>query len=207
MKILGSLIFVLTLSVFTIHAGNPDKLSYLRTQKKIIPEVKAQAPYYSVQILALKQPPQAPDFFKNVDVAYEYPCSDGFVRYCVGKFNSRSDAEQELQELKTKGYEQAFIVNTKKFDIKGSSYQGVKEIDPDKIYSVQLSAFRYPVYLTYFKNVDNVMEFRMKDKIFRYTVGRFPGSQAKEELKRVKELGYPDAFLVELDKYMPYKIE
>ena len=207
MKILSSLIIVLTLSVFNTLAGNPDKLSSLRTQKKIIPENEATAPYYSVQILALKQPPQDPGFFKNVDKAYEYPCEDGFVRYCVGKFNSKSDAEQELQSLKASGYEQAFIVNTKRFNIKGNSYTGVKEIDPDKTYSVQLSAFRYPVYLTYFKNVDNVMEFRMKDKIFRYTVGKFPGREAKKELKRIKELGYSDAFLIELDKYMPFKIE
>jgi hypothetical protein len=51
------------------------------------------------------------------------------------------------------------------------------------------------------------MEFRMKDKIFRYTVGKFPGSQAEEELEKVKSLGYKDAFLVEFDRYAPFKIE
>jgi len=167
------------------------------------------APYYSIQILALKEPPQEPAFFKKVNVVYEYPCADGFVRYCVGKFNTWNAAAEELASIKALGYDQAFVVNTKKYNFSDSDWSSsnTKEIDPNEIYTIQLSAFRFPVYLSYFKNVDNVMEFKMKDKIFRYTVGKFPGTEAEAELEKIKALGYKDAFLVEFDRYAPFKIE
>ena len=51
------------------------------------------------------------------------------------------------------------------------------------------------------------MEFRMKDKIFRYTTGQFEGSVAERSWPKIKALGYKDAHLVELDKYLPFKID
>ena len=209
MKLFSSLLFVFTLSILNISAGTPDKLEPLRTEKKVVRMDKPTAPYYSIQIIALKEAPQAPSFFKKVNVVYEYPCADGYVRYCVGKFNTREAAMAQLPSIRSLGYDQAFVVNTKKYNFADSKWGSdkTKEIDPNKTYTIQLSAFRFPVYLTHFKNVDNVMEFRMKDKIFRYTVGKFPGTQAKEELERVKALGYKDAFLVENDSYAPFKIE
>ena len=209
MKSLSSLLLVFALSILNISAAAPDKLETLRTEKKVIQMDGPTAPYYSIQIIALKEPPQEPSFFEKVNVVYEYPCADGFVRYCVGKFNTWKAAAAQLSSIKSLGYTQAFVVNTKKYNFKDSNWSSNKteEIDPDKTYTIQLSALRFPVYLSYFKNVDNVMEFRMKDKIFRYTVGKFPGSQAEEELEKVKSLGYKDAFLVEFDRYAPFKIE
>ncbi len=209
MKLLSSLLFVYALSIFNISAGIPDKLEALRTQKKVVRMDEPVAPYYSIQIIALKEPPREPSFFTKVNVVYEYPCSDGFVRYGVGKFNTREAAMAQLQSIKALGYDQAFVVNTKRYRLSDSKWSSDKtqKIDPNKIYTIQLSAFRFPVYLSYFKNVDDVMEFRMKDKIFRYTVGKFKGSEAKEELEKIKALGYKSAFLVEFDRYAPFKIE
>ncbi len=209
MKLLSSLLIVYSLSIFNISAGTPDKLESLRTNKQVVRMDNPVAPYYSIQIIALKHPPQQPEFFKKVDVIYEYPCTDGFVRYTVGKFNSRDEALAQLASIKALGYDQAFVVNTKKYSIEGSEWgsRAGEKIDPDKTYTIQLSAFRFPVYLSFFKNIDDVMEFKMKDKIFRYTVGKFPGTVAEEELSKIKALGYKDAFLVEFDKYAPYKIE
>jgi hypothetical protein len=209
MKLKISLLIVFALSLLNIKALTPDKLSNLRTEKKIITVDKPTAPFYSIQILALKEAPSAPEFFDKINTAYEYPCSDGFVRYCVGKFDSYKAAMAQLESIKAMGYGQAFVVNTKRYPVKGSQWtdSGDLKIEPDKIYTVQLSAFRFPVYLTHFKDVDGVMEFRMKDKIFRYTVGKFPGTNAEEELAKIKAKGYKDAFLVEFDKYAPFKIE
>ena len=110
------------------------------------------------------------------------------------------------------GYDQAFVVNTREYALDGnaaqySSSSKNKKIDPNKTYTVQLGAMRFPVYLSHFENIDDVMEFRMKDKIFRYTTGQFSGDIAEEELAKIKALGYKDAYLVELDKYLPFKIE
>ncbi|WP_262326034.1 SPOR domain-containing protein [Carboxylicivirga litoralis] len=197
--------------MFVLSIGaKADKLEALRTNKKIIRMSEAQAPYYAIQIIALRLPPQAPEFFKNIDVAREYSCDDGYLRFCVGEYNSYAEAKSALEGVITKGYDQAFVVNTRKYAINEHA-AGVnvssKKIDPNKVYTVQLSAFRFPVYLSHFKNIDDVMEFRMKDKIFRYTTGQFKGDVAEAELQRIKALGYKDAHLVELDKYLPFKIE
>jgi hypothetical protein len=208
MKFALSIILAFTIGTNMV-ARTPDKLDNLRTQKKIIRMDKAVEPYYAIQIIALKLPPGEPGFFKQVDVAYEFPCADGYVRYCVGQFSSYQAALAQLESVRARGYSQAFVVNTKKYVLDGSSWTSLAavKIDPNKTYTVQLSAFRFPVYLTHFKDLEDVMEFRMKDKLFRYCVGKYPGSSAKEELARIKAKGYKDAHLVELDAYLPFQIE
>ena len=171
----------------------------------------AQPPYFAIQIIALRLPPQAPQFFKNVDVAREYACMDGYLRFCVGEYQTYEEAKLALPDVKDMGYDQAFVVNTSTYQLSynemAPSVSGSEEIDPNKIYTVQLSAYRFPVYLSHFENIDHVMEFRLKDKVFRYTTGEYLGTVAEEELQRIKALGYKDAVLVELAKYLPYKIE
>ncbi|MCT4646164.1 MAG: SPOR domain-containing protein [Carboxylicivirga sp.] len=209
MRHLSLLIMVLFLGIG--YSAKADKLDKLRTNKKIIRMQSAQSPSFAIQIIALKLPPQVPEFFKNVEVAREYACNDGYLRFCVGEFNTYEEAKAAVASVKDLGYDQAFVVNTKEYDLDGSVGSGLssgkKKIDPNKTYTVQLSAFRFPVYLSHFKKIDDVMEFRMKDKIFRYTTGQFEGSVAEEELAKIKALGYKDAHLVELDKYLPFKIE
>ncbi|WP_430810056.1 MULTISPECIES: SPOR domain-containing protein [unclassified Carboxylicivirga] len=204
-------IILLTLILVSNPALKADKLEKLRTNKKIIRMDEPRAPYYAIQIIALRKAPQVPAFFKNVEVAREYPCADGYLRFTVGDFNSHGQAKAALQQIRNLGYQQAFVVNTAEYVLRnqsdsGSSYLKGK-IDPNKTYTIQLSAFRFPVYLTHFKGIDEVMEFRMKDKIFRYTTGSFKGDVAIQELQKVKDLGYKDAHLVEFDKYLPFKIE
>lgn len=203
---------MITVLLALTFQSKADKLAGLRTSKKIITVDKAVAPYYSIQIIALKEPPGMPSFFNAVDVAEEYACADGFVRYTVGKYNSFSEAKSYLDDVKALGYDQAFVVNTSKYEMSTSIgsepiTRKVIEIDPNKTYTIQVGALRYPLYVSDFENLDNVMEFYMKDRIYRYCVGRVPGTNAEEELAKIKALGYHDAFLVELDAYLPYKIE
>ena len=211
MKLLSIIITALLLGL--VSNAQADKLESLRTNKKIITMQEAQAPYFAIQIIALQQAPQAPEFFTNVEEAREYACQDGYLRFCVGQFASYNDAKGALEGVKSLGYDQAFVVNTREYALSdqtnSNSTSSVlsKKIDPSKSYTVQLSAFRFPVYLSHFKNIDDVMEFQMKDKIFRYTTGNFKGDVAEQELARIKALGYKDAHLVELDKYLPFKIE
>lgn len=167
---------------------------------------KAMAPYYAIQIIALKHPPGDPKFFTNIDMAREYPCLDGYFRFCVGQYASYEEAKSQVESVKSLGYDQAFVVNTAEYGMKEQTGRSNK-IDPNKTYTVQLSAFRFPVYLSYFKGLENVMEFRLKDKIFRYCIGKVKGSVAREEVAKYKAMGYKDAFLVELDSYLPFQIE
>ncbi len=209
MKLRSFITLVLIIGVAVL--AKADKLDGLRTSKKIISMDAPQAPYFAIQIIALKQAPQMPEFFHNVEMAREYRCNDGYLRFCVGDFNSYDEAKAAVASVKADGYDQAFVVDTRSYQLNDSEYNNGsssdKKIDPNKTYTIQLSAFRFPVYLSHFKDLDNVMEFYMKDKIFRYTIGQFKGSVAADELAKIKAHGYKDAHLVELDKYLPFKIE
>lgn len=201
------LIYILLLISPVLFSQSDDALSFLRTSKKIITVEKAQAPYYAIQILAIQLAPQSPEYFTNIEVAKEFVCTDGFVRYVVGEYSSFNEAAKDLDIYKEKGYPDAFVVNTSKLGQVKSLSNGKFEIDPSKDYLVQVSAFRFPVYLSYFENLDKVLEFYMDDKVYRYCTNKIAGSNVEEELQHVKELGFKGAFIVEYEKYLPYKIE
>ncbi|MFO7999613.1 MAG: SPOR domain-containing protein [Marinilabilia sp.] len=173
-----------------------------------MPVNKISAPYFAIQILALEKPPQNPSFFKNVEKAREFKCSDGFVRYTVGSYASAEAARDGVSEVKSKGYSQCFVVDISDYNLKGDkSVKDKDTIDPDKTYTAQIAAYRYPVYTDEFEEFDHVMEFYHDDRVYRYTVGKFDGNEALDELKKVQEKGYPNAHLVPLDEYSPFRIE
>ena len=202
---------IFSLVVFTLFLtvnGQADKLSELRTKKKIVPVHKISAPYYAIQILALEKSPQNPSFFKSVDRAREFDCTDGFMRYTVGRYESKKEAGNSLSHVKSMGYSECFVVDTRDYSLKqGRQINNDQKIDPNKTYTIQIAAYRYPVYKDHFEEFDQVMEFYPDDRVYRYTVGEFKGSNAAEELKKVKEKGYPNAYLVPLDEYRPFRIE
>ena len=202
---------ILTLAVLTIFPaidGHADKLSELRTKKKIVPVHEISAPYYAIQILALKKSPQNPSFFKSVDKAREFDCRDGFVRYTVGRYQSKTEARQSLSDVKSMGYPECFVVDIRDYNLqKNGVNNNDQKIFPDKTYTVQIAAFRYPVYPDHFEEFDQVMEFYPDDRIYRYTVGEFKGRNAREELRKIKGKGYPNAHLVLLEEYRPFRIE
>ncbi|WP_075589971.1 hypothetical protein [Labilibacter marinus] len=209
MKKYNILSFLLVICLTTVIAQNSqDKLSGLRTSKKIVSvNSVSQTADYAVQIIALKLPAGEPGFFKNIEKAREFACADGYVRYTVGSFKSYAEAKEELIYYKDLGYDQSFVVNTAKFDLgQGVKRTGFKP-DPNKRYTIQLSAFRFPVYISHFKGLENVKEFYLKDRIYRYTWGDYSYDDAEAELDAIKEKGYPKAFVTELDAYLPYQIE
>lgn len=193
--------------LISVNAQKNDRLAALRTSKKIISistlSTKAD---YAVQIIALKFPPEEPGFFKNIEEAREFECSDGYVRYTVGSFGSYQEAKAELNYYKELGYVQSFVVNTSKYKLNGSGKLNFNP-DPNKTYTIQLSAFRFPVYLSHFKGVNEIMEFYPDDKIYRYTVGMYSYEDALEKLASIKNLGFKSAYVTELDRYLPYQIE
>ncbi len=199
---------VLALACVVVFAQ--DKLSGLRTQKQII-TVDAPSNNYTVQVLALKLPPSDANFFSNLDKVYEYPCQDGYVRYCVGEYSTLEEAKQSLNEVRNNGYKEAFVTNTKRFSLSESEYSSSRNskiiIEPNKDYVVQLAAFRYPVYLTFFEQIDEVLEYRLTDKIFRYTTTPVKGTEVEALQQKMIGLGYEKAFIVEYSRYAPYRIE
>lgn len=202
------LTFLLVICLTGVQAQQrKDKLAALRTSKNIVSVTSLpENEDYAIQIIALKFPAGEPSFFKNIEQAREFSCADGYVRYTVGSFPDYAKAKNELQHFKDLGYIEAFVVNTAKYNL-GNNARPSFVPDPNKRYTVQLSAFRFPVYLTYFKGVEDVMEFYLKDKIYRYTVGSYAHEDAVAQLANIKAKGFKDAYVTELDAYLPYKIE
>jgi hypothetical protein len=187
-----------------------DRLAHLRTNKKIITVADISAPYFTIQMVALKLPPGEPTFFRDVDKVYEYVCADEFVRYTVGRFNTMDEATQEILKYEELGYKDLFVVDVRKLQLTRTDYQpSSNAIGPlaGVNYTVQLAAYRFPVYVSEFEGFDDVFEYYMKDRIYRYCVGSFDGSVANVELEKIKNMGYPDAFLVPQEKYEPFRIE
>ncbi len=202
------IISIILLTFSGIHAqSKKDKLGELRTSKKIVSVTQVSGSNdWAVQIIALKYPAGEPGFFTNIEEAREFTCSDGYVRYCAGSFSSYQEAKAQISYFKDLGYVQSFVVNTSKFNLGGTVPTGFKT-DPNKRYTIQLSAFRFPVYLSHFKGLENIKEFYLEDRIYRYTIGDYSYEEATASLPDIKSKGYPKAFVTELDAYLPYQIE
>ena len=217
------IVLFLTSNLLSLSA---DKLESLRTSKKIITVDVISAPYYTIQIVALRQPPGYPEFFNNVDVVREFSCDDGFVRYTVGEYATFSDAAQNLEKIRSLGYSDAFVLNLRKVNLTNGPVVGSSAYSssgtgttssgsskpfvpvPGQKYTIQLAAMRFPVYLSHFEGFQNIKEYyKPNDKIYRYCVGLYEGNDALNELERIKASGYKDAYLVPIERYSQYQIE
>ncbi len=200
------LILIIGLITFGVNGfAQGDKLEALRTSKKIVSVHEVPTtPDWAIQIIALKLPAEEPGFFKSIEYAREFDCADGYMKYCVESYDTYEEAKAKVDYYKELGYIQSFVVNTAEYKLNGSSSTNY---DPNTTYTIQLSAFRFPVYLSYFEGIDNVMEFYLKDKVYRYTVGSYTHEDAEEALEEIKSKGYKSAYITSLDAYLPYKIE
>lgn len=81
-------------------------------------------------------------------------------------------------------------------------------VSGNEIFSVQIAAYRYPLYTKDFDLEEKVMEFYCSDNIYRYAVGKFENKDdAYKLLEKIRKSGYPDAFVIDYKKYEVYRIE
>ncbi len=150
----------------------------------------------------------------------------------MGRFETYEDAKAALVPMKKVGkYVGAFVVSSDKiFSDKTSADETAipaeskvenTEMPPlspappvnnakqkIQVFTIQIAAYRYPLYTKEFNLEQEVMEFYCSDNIYRYTVGKMSDeSEARQFLKKIKESGYPDAFLIDYKKYEVYRIE
>ena len=146
---------VLVLTFLLTQESHADRLSDLRTRKKILPVSEISAPYYAIQILALKETPQNAEFFRNVDRAREFECRDGFVRYTVGRYSSKQEASRDLSEYKGKGYSQSFVVDIRDYNLAEGNQviRNDQKIEPDKTKSIE-GWLHNEIYITDFSYID-----------------------------------------------------
>lgn len=73
-----------------------------------MPEKISEIPYYTIQIFALKKPPH-PSAFRGRKDVLAFECRDGFIRYCIGKYQGYSNAIKALPIIQNEWYKDAFI--------------------------------------------------------------------------------------------------
>jgi len=134
---------------------------------------------YAVQLMALDSDVGA-SYFKNIENIEITTTPEGIYRYSVGTTESMGEAMATLKKVKDLGYEKAFV----RIDYQEASY------------TIQLMALRKPVELSFFKEIQDVIELKGSDGYYRYSVGSFANpTDAKSSLNSVHESGYKEAFI------------
>lgn len=77
--------------------------------EKVLNDLNAPAVFISIQIGASKNPGVDNSKYVNEEAINIVECTDGFTRYCIGKYLSIADARKKLNEVKAKGKADAFL--------------------------------------------------------------------------------------------------
>jgi outer membrane protein OmpA-like peptidoglycan-associated protein len=77
-------------------------------------EIKGNAEY-TIQLKALKNPINI-KFFSNLKGVREFIANDGYYKYTIGSYKTMDEARKSLQNIRAKGYKDAFIVNVEKYN-------------------------------------------------------------------------------------------
>ncbi len=70
----------------------------------------------TIQVMANLKPVNQ-DILGNLEQVEEYVCSDGYYRYTSGAFRNYTEAKKALDEIKKKGYPDAFIKTTEWYQV------------------------------------------------------------------------------------------
>lgn len=174
-------------------------------------EYSTSAPLYGVQIGSNKHPSPISSYgtIKNVDVFVD---KEGMIRYVVGHFSYRKQAEGLLKKLKEQGYEDAFVVNVndeRKYSNELISYGNVNlrsGIEGEVEYFVQLGAFQDSVpshLMEMYLQVDGIREIRYQ-KLTLMAVGAYPtyeeSLQKQKQLQEMPIEGIDEAFIVAFNR-------
>lgn len=167
-------------------------------------EYTTNAPLYGVQIGSNMNPSPTSAFkdVKNVDVFID---SLGMIRYVVGHFSYRKQAENLLESIKNKGFTDAYVVNVnneKKYSNEVISYKNINlrtGLRGDVEYFVQLGSFEdtIPAHMrsVYFK-IDGIQEYKREHRTVMAIGAYDTFKRASVEKQKAIAVGVSDAFIV-----------
>jgi outer membrane protein OmpA-like peptidoglycan-associated protein len=130
--------------------------------------------------------------------------ADSINIYALGVFYNKPDAIKFLGYVKEKGFKGAYVVN--QYDLNNVTSANAK-LTPivsqnigKRIYTIQLKAAISPINMNLFRNFKGVREILSEDGYYRYVMGEYyQFSKAKEALQTVRDAGFGDAFIRELN--------
>jgi len=150
--------------------------------------------FYTIQIKALSKPINKTIFKKlNAGKIEENLGEDGYYRYTYERVKGYDAAKTMLDNVVASGYPDAFIVPYGKYH---------RKITKDMVYTIQIASMNHPVKLSYFSNIKNVKEYIGDDGKYKYIYGEYKSmGEARKDIKKIAKKGYPDAFIVNLNKF------
>jgi tetratricopeptide (TPR) repeat protein len=169
---------------------------------------------YGVQIGSNKNPVPVSSFgqVNNVDVFVD---TDGIIRYVVGHFSYRKQAEKLLESIYSKGYNDAFIVNVnneRKYSNEVISYQNINlkaGIIGDVQFFIQLGAFQQEIpdsIINLYHDIKELHEVPYNDMTL-LLVGPYSKYQESDDMKKKLHLNGVNSFIVAFNnrKKIPLK--
>jgi outer membrane protein OmpA-like peptidoglycan-associated protein len=144
-----------------------------------------------------------------INNVWVFPTENGYM-YTVGQYKNKADAVHLLNRALDVGFPKAEIIDSEEFgkqkvtgtdEYKAKKKREAKEMKDGK-YTIQIMALRNPVDISYFKNLSGVQKYVGANEIHRYYYGKYKGIEAaKNELGKLVELGYADAFVMKMDNF------
>jgi outer membrane protein OmpA-like peptidoglycan-associated protein/tetratricopeptide (TPR) repeat protein len=130
--------------------------------------------------------------------------TDTISLYAVGVFYSRAEALRYLDYSKKIGFTDAYVSTSYELNEELASISKllpvVSSVKGKKTWTIQVRASKIPLNTRRFKIAQELTEILGEDGYYRYVTGEYPDlATAKEAIKKIKEMGYKDAFIRELD--------
>lgn len=172
---------------------------------------------FRVQVGAYKTK-QPKSFYRDVPELLEIKTEDGYTKYLTGSFRDFKQAASRKIDVKSKGYDDAFIVAYKDGDrvslrSVGISQAGIDEsiskgksedeIEKDKIrFEVQVGIYKNEVpteVLSKFMTLDDIKQTELESGLTRYSSGNFETYEAAEAYRNsLEDSGFKGAFIIAL---------
>ena len=121
--------------------------------------------------------------------------------YTAGNFDNRIEAVKLLNHAIDSGFPEAQLMEKRQLEALVASL--IKdEVSPVVTFTIQFIALKEPKPLSYFKNLQPVTKFEGRDGLTRYVYGEFREIDvAFDELEKVRNKGYHDAFIMYMARY------
>jgi len=171
-------------------------------------EYTTNAPLYGVQIGSNVNPSPTSSYSnaKNVDVFID---NKGIIRYVIGHFSIRSQADRLLKTLQENGYSDAFVVNVndeRKYSNEVISYRNINlraGIRGSVEFYIQLGAFKAEVpddFMEVYTKIDGIQEIEY-NQMTVIAVGPFDSFEEVQQKKtELNAEAVEDAFIVAYNK-------
>tara|TARA_B100000482_G_scaffold84734_1_gene60549 strand:+ start:484 stop:2490 length:2007 start_codon:yes stop_codon:yes gene_type:complete len=205
----------------TIEEEKEEKVDEVINEEteSVVQEVQLPSTVYRVQIGAFNIN-LSEQIFEGVDNVVSFKGNDGLVRYMTGSFDNYSDAINFRSQMRSRGFEDAFVVTFKdgkriplsksisKTNTSKKSKNLIKKTvkvekknkkKNDLLFFVQIGVFPEilsPSDLSMMSEIKNVRK-QLSGSFYKYFSENFQEySSAASKLQMIKSIGFSDAFII-----------